>query len=56
MSNQENLELIEMFKRLRVTDVRDGMDMNGWHCHGIKTALCGLLKKSKRWKNREWRK
>jgi hypothetical protein len=26
---QENLELIELFKRLRVTDVRDGMDWMG---------------------------
>ena len=34
MSNQENLELIEMFKRLRVTDVRDGMDWMGYHHYG----------------------
>ena len=34
MSNQENLELIEMFKRLRVTDVRDGMDCMGYHHYG----------------------
>jgi len=30
----ENLELIEMFKRLRVTDVRDGMDWMGYHHYG----------------------
>jgi regulator of RNase E activity RraA len=34
MSNQENLELIEMFQRLRVTDVRDGMDWMGYHHYG----------------------
>jgi regulator of RNase E activity RraA len=34
MSNQENLALIEMFKRLRVTDVRDGMDWMGYHHYG----------------------
>ena len=31
---QENLELIELFKRLRVTDVRDGMDWVGYHHYG----------------------
>ena len=30
----ENLEIIEMFKRLRVTDVRDGMDWMGYHHYG----------------------
>ena len=34
MSNQENLELIELFRRLRVTDVRDGMDWMGYHHYG----------------------
>jgi len=34
MNIQENLELIEMFKRLRVTDVRDGMDWMGYHHYG----------------------
>ena len=34
MSNKENLELIEMFTRLRVTDVRDGMDWMGYHHYG----------------------
>jgi len=34
MSNQENQELIQMFKRLRVTDVRDGMDWMGYHHYG----------------------
>ena len=34
MSVEENLELIEMFKRLRVTDVRDGMDWMGYHHYG----------------------
>ena len=34
MSVQENHELIEMFKRLRVTDVRDGMDWMGYHHYG----------------------
>ncbi|MCL2833725.1 MAG: RraA family protein [Treponema sp.] len=31
---KENLELIEMFKRLRVTDIRDGMDWMGYHHYG----------------------
>ena len=31
---KENLELIELFKRLRVTDVRDGMDWVGYHHYG----------------------
>ncbi|MCL2320020.1 MAG: RraA family protein [Treponema sp.] len=31
---KENLELIEMFKRLRVTDVRDGMDWMGYIHYG----------------------
>ena len=30
----ENLELIELFKKLRVTDVRDGMDWMGYHHYG----------------------
>ena len=34
MGNKENLELIEMYKRLRVTDVRDGMDWMGYHHYG----------------------
>jgi regulator of RNase E activity RraA len=34
MDNEENLELIELFKRLRVTDVRDGMDWMGYHHYG----------------------
>jgi regulator of RNase E activity RraA len=34
MSNNENLELIELFRRLRVTDVRDGMDWMGYHHYG----------------------
>ena len=34
MSNNENLEIIELFKRLRVTDVRDGMDWMGYHHYG----------------------
>ncbi|MCL2269746.1 MAG: RraA family protein [Treponema sp.] len=34
MGNRENLELIELFKRLRVTDVRDGMDWMGYHHYG----------------------
>ena len=29
-----NLEIIELFKRLRVTDVRDGMDWMGYHHYG----------------------
>ena len=32
--SKENLELIELFKRLRVTDVRDGMDWMGYHHYG----------------------
>ena len=32
--HKENLELIELFKRLRVTDVRDGMDWMGYHHYG----------------------
>jgi len=31
---KENLELIKMFERLRVTDVRDGMDWMGYHHYG----------------------
>ena len=31
---KENLEIIEEFKRLRVTDVRDGMDWMGYHHYG----------------------
>jgi regulator of RNase E activity RraA len=34
MDNKENLELIELFKQLRVTDVRDGMDWMGYHHYG----------------------
>jgi regulator of RNase E activity RraA len=34
MGNQENLELIKLFERLRVTDVRDGMDWVGYHHYG----------------------
>jgi regulator of RNase E activity RraA len=34
MSNQENIELIQKFQGLRVTDVRDGMDWMGYHHYG----------------------
>ncbi len=34
MGARENLELIELFKGLRVTDVRDGMDWMGYHFYG----------------------
>lgn len=34
MDNKESLELIGLFKRLRVTDVRDGMDWVGYHHYG----------------------
>lgn len=34
MDNKQNLELLEMFKGLRVTDVRDGMDWMGYHHYG----------------------
>ena len=34
MDSKENLELIGLFKRLRVTDVRDGMDWMGYHHYG----------------------
>jgi regulator of RNase E activity RraA len=34
MSNQENIELIQKFHGLRVTDVRDGMDWMGYHHYG----------------------
>ena len=34
MSHEENLELLELFQRLRVTDVRDGMDWMGYHFYG----------------------
>ena len=34
MSHKENLELLELFARLRVTDVRDGMDWMGYHFYG----------------------
>jgi len=31
---KENIEIIELFNRLRVTDVRDGMDWMGYHHYG----------------------
>lgn len=31
---KENLELIDLFKRLRASDVRDGMDWVGYHHYG----------------------
>jgi len=34
MSNPENLAIIEKYKGLRVTDVRDGMDWMGYHHYG----------------------
>jgi 4-hydroxy-4-methyl-2-oxoglutarate aldolase len=34
MDLKENLELIELFKGMRVTDVRDGMDWMGYHFYG----------------------
>jgi 4-hydroxy-4-methyl-2-oxoglutarate aldolase len=34
MELKENLELIELFKGMRVTDVRDGMDWMGYHFYG----------------------
>lgn len=34
MDLKENLELIDLFKGLRVTDVRDGMDWMGYHFYG----------------------
>jgi regulator of RNase E activity RraA len=34
VNHQENLELIKLFTRLRVTDVRDGMDWMGYHHYG----------------------
>jgi regulator of RNase E activity RraA len=34
MNVNENLEIIELFQRLRVTDVRDGMDWMGYHHYG----------------------
>jgi regulator of RNase E activity RraA len=34
MNLQENLELLELFKGMRVTDVRDGMDWMGYHHYG----------------------
>lgn len=34
MDVKENLELIALFKGLRVTDVRDGMDWMGYHFYG----------------------
>jgi len=34
MGNQENLDIIELYKGLRVTDVRDGMDWMGYHHYG----------------------
>jgi len=52
---KENLELIEMFKKLRVTDVRDGMDWMGYHHYGTvhhsyrplfrpKTSIIGIAR------------
>ena len=34
MDQKENLELLELYKGLRVTDVRDGMDWCGYHFYG----------------------
>ena len=34
MSQEENLALIKLFNRLRVTDIRDGMDWMGYHHYG----------------------
>lgn len=34
MTLQENKELLELYKHLRVTDVRDGMDWMGYHHYG----------------------
>ncbi|MFA6506215.1 MAG: hypothetical protein WCT14_08965 [Treponemataceae bacterium] len=34
MDLKENLELIQLFKGMRVTDVRDGMDWVGYHFYG----------------------
>ena len=34
MSNDERLEILEAYKDLRVTDVRDGMDWNMLHHYG----------------------
>jgi len=34
MNQKENLELLELFRGLRVTDVRDGMDWMGYHFYG----------------------
>lgn len=34
MSQSENLEIIELYKGLRATDVRDGMDWMGYHHYG----------------------
>ena len=34
MQKNENQELIELYQRLRVTDVRDGMDWMGYHHYG----------------------
>jgi len=34
MDNKENLEIIDLFQKLRVTDVRDGMDWMGYHHYG----------------------
>ncbi len=34
MDHKENLELLELYKGLRVADVRDGMDWMGYHFYG----------------------
>ena len=34
MDLKENMELLMLFKDLRVTDVRDGMDWIGYHHYG----------------------
>ena len=50
---KENLELIELFKGLRVTDVRDGMDWMGYHHYGtvdhafrplVRTSAIGIAR------------
>ena len=49
--NAEDLELLELFKPLRVTDVRDGMDWMGYYRYGsmdpkirplYRTRTCGI--------------
>ena len=56
MNQNENLELLELFKSMRVTDIRDGMDWMGYHHYGtidhsirplFRTSAIGIARTSR---------